>query len=244
MQYPDEASQRRPPRREGRSPRKARREEQPARSWWADLRLFTLCAVGIVTGTTVLLLLASTGLMRHENTGVPIRADATWAGTLASIGAIMWAFLPISSSRPGFGYRHQGLPGLLVFGVMIATGVDLLVMLTWPLIAGDRAAPDAVLATLASDPASAAALALLLLTLHALGAFVVLGFVRGGMGSSLVATGLFLVLIFVGAWQGVRLFDRPPSASGLLGWGVAAVLALAVVGTASAIAGPGKETRR
>ncbi|WP_129658163.1 hypothetical protein [Rothia halotolerans] len=243
MRHPHETPQDRSGAQAPRPSRKARRGEQPPRSWWADLRLFTLCAVGIVVGTTGLLLLASTGLMRHETSHIPIHADATWAGVLASIGAIMWAFFPISSSRPGFGYRHQGLPGLLVLGALIAAGIDLLAMLAWPLIVGDRTAPDSVLATLASDPASAASLALFLIAMHALSALVVLGFLRGGLVSSLVVTGLFLVLIGVGAWQGVRLFERSPDGSVLLTWGVAAVVALAAVATVSAIAGP-KEGRR
>lgn len=210
-----------------------------------DLRRATLCALGVVVGCTLLLLLASTGLLqtRPGNSGVVIAADGVWAGILAGIGSLMWPYMQISSSRPDTGYRHRGLPGLVVLGVLVGTVVNLAVMSLWPLIVGDRAAPDAVIATLVTNPLSLALVAFFLCAMQAWSVTCTLGFVRGGWNSSLAAVVVLLVLIGVGIWQGTRVFENPPTIVSLTVWWVLAVLAVGVLAVVAALAGPDRSSR-
>lgn len=213
-------------------------------TWWADFRRATLCAVAVVVGCTLLLLLASTGLLRHnEGTGDVIAADATWAGILAGIGCVMYAFVQISSSRPDHGYRYEGLPRLLVLGVLVATLVDLAVFSVWPLIIGNRAAPDEVIATLVTNPLSFALVASFVLAMHACSMTCVLGFVRGGWKSSLAAALPLLMIIGLGIFQGTHLFGNPPTLTPLVAWSAVAALGLGVLAVVAALVGPDRPIR-
>lgn len=211
--------------------------------WRADLGRGSMCAAGIAVGCTLLLLLASTGLLHHAGSGDVIAADGTWAGILAGVGCVMWPFLQISFSRPGSGFRHHGLPGLLALGVFLATIVDVAVMSVWPWIVGDRAASNEVIATLVTNPLSLALVASFVLAMHAWTVTCVLGFVRGGWKSSLAVAVPFLVLLGAGIWQGSTTFANPPTGLALAVWSALAALGLVVLSGVAALVGPDRSTR-
>lgn len=196
--------------------------------------------MGPVIAVTLLLLLASTGLL-HPRAGSDalVEADGVWAGILAAGSAVAWACLPVASSRPDRGYRHQGLPGLLTVGAIVAMVVNLAVMSLWPFIVGDRADHDDVIATLLSDPVSWASAAAFLLAMRTWNAVSALGFVGAGRTGSAVlalgAVGGFLLLVLGGLLAGAALFDNPPNVPTLGITGVAAILGLGALAASAAL---------
>lgn len=212
-------------------------------SWWVDLRAIVLVAFGLAAGATVILLFASTGLMHHENTGAVIEADSVLAGVLAGFGVILWPLMKISGSRPDHGFRRHGLPGLMIAGVLAATAVDLVAMIFWPLIVGERASSFEVAGSVIDNPLSLGVLAAFLVTMHCWSVACALGFVRGGMRSSLVTVAGFLAMLGIGMWQGTRIMGSPPSGTVLGFWSVLALLALAAMVVISALAGPDRTGR-
>lgn len=221
------------------------REQRAVPSWGVDLRRMTLCALGVVVLCTLLLLLASTGLLHAKPFGRHvIAADGAWAGILAGIGGLMWAFMQISTKRPDQGYRHRGLAGLLALGVLIATAINLAAMSVWPLIVGDRAAPDEVIATLLTNPLSLALVASFVLAMHACSASCVLGFIRGGWKSSVALVLPFLAFVLLGVWRGATMFGRPPTVPSVLVWAMIAGLGLGLLAVVAALVGPDRSARR
>lgn len=213
----------------GTSPRRPEDVDRGVPTWSSDLRRLVLCAAGLTIAATLLLLLAATGLMRHEVTKAPIAADGAWAGILAAGSGLAWAFLPISSSRPDHGFRRQGLPALLLVGVALATTLNVAAICTWHLAIGDRAASDAGVMSMTSNPIALATVTCFVLGMHAWSAVCALGFVRGGAGTALAAIALLLALVFAGFWQGWAIFDSPPTALSLVVWWVVAGAGLCVM---------------
>lgn len=212
-------------------------------SWGADLRRSALGAAGLAISYTLLLLLASTGLMRHETTGTPILADAAWAGILVGVGGVGWAFLQISTTRDDTGYRHDRLPSLLLLAVLCSTAIHVALMTAWPLIIGDRAAPDDVIATLTSNPLSLAIVATFILAIQSFGATIVLALIRIRVPGVLVAVVSLLVLLGVGAWQGVTILGSPSTMAALAVWVSLAVVGLGAMALTAVHLGPARAHR-
>lgn len=208
-------------------------------TWGADLRRSIWCAVGLAVGITLLLLFASTGLMHHETTRDPILADPMWAGILIGVGSTGWAYLQISTTRRDTGFRRDRLPSLLAVAVVASTAIYLALMCTWPLIIGDRAAPDSVIATLLSDPRSFGLVASFILALQCFATCTVLGLVRLRIPVVLVAVLGLLVLLGVGAWQGVSILENPASTRPLAVWAGLAVVGYGAMVLTAARLGPG-----
>lgn len=186
--------------------------------------------MGVAVGTTLLLLVATSGLLRHRSgTSDVIVADGSWAGVLAGLGGLAWAFMQISSTRADNGYRHRGLPGLLALVVPAATGVNVAAMTLWPLLVEGHAAPDELVATMLTEPLSLLLAGGYVFAMSAWGATCALGFVRGGWRSSLALVPVLLTVIGVGGWRGVVIFTNQPSVTAVVVWGAIAVASLGVL---------------
>lgn len=63
------------------------------------------------------------------------------------------------------------------------------------------------------------------------------------MKSTVTAVLGFLVLAIVGVWQGVRIFENPPTITSLTVWWVLAVLGVGVLTVVAVLAGPAPPKR-
>lgn len=185
-----------------------------------------------------MLLLASSGLLRQETSNVPIEADAVWAGILVGLGAVAWAFLPISSTRADTGYRRDRLPSLLCWGVLVATPVQLAALTVWPVIVGERAAPNDSLATFTSNPLSLAVMAGFVVAFQSFSAAAVLALVRLRVPTVFFAVLSFLAILGASIWQGVTLLGRAVTTTDLALWTPLALAGLVTMLLMAAWLGP------
>lgn len=200
------------------------RMSRPSPSWGADLRDLLIKAVAGAVLWTALMLLSGTGWM-HTQDGTVIDADGVWAGLLAGFGPVVWAFSMLESRRADHGFRTRGLPGLMLLAVPAAAGIQVLSMLAWPLVVDG----SSVIARYSADPVAFAHGAALVVAVFAWSALAIMP-AAGGRGATtgLAVIGL-LVIGGLGAWQGVRTFDGPPSLPAALVWAAVALLGLLLV---------------
>lgn len=212
-----------------------------ALSWSRDLTRSAKLALALGLIVTVILFVADQwGVRPRPTADRVVEATPELAGMFAAGGAVGWAFFFIEG-RHGIRYRN-GLPAaLVVLTVPVAVLVELVIMSVWPLLVGDRAAPDEVAAQIITDPASLLLVGSLLCAMHAWTAASALGLFHGGIVANLLGGLGTVVLVFVALFAGMGAFGNPPSAAGFLVWWVLAatgLVALAVVATVLAQRAP------
>lgn len=159
----------------------------------------------------------------------PVDIDAYWVGMSAGLMVLGFPFLFVENKRMDNGFRRTGLVPLTILSVLFGGVIATAVMVTWPLILGDKAIPGTVFGDLGKDPA---------------GFLLVLFFIIGGMswclsvGMPMIIGGwkfvLWLGLPFLGTlfcftFAGSHLFENPTSRPTIIIWVVAAVSGMAVL---------------
>ncbi|WP_344337119.1 hypothetical protein [Brevibacterium salitolerans] len=223
------------------------RGQDPVPSWGRDLRRLLLLALVGALVATVLLGLARLGLLR-DNSHEPVEGGPVWAGICAVFPALMFGFLVLDTDRPDLGFRSRGLASLMLLGTVAASLIHTALMMTWPLILGARAVPGTNAAELSSNFASILVVLVFVLAATAWFAVTILmmltvtprAIVAGAFWGVILA-GLpvlaFLGEIFLFMLMGVRLFESPPTLTGLAVWSAAAVAGLGVLALVSALRG-------
>lgn len=92
----------------------------------------------IVALATLLIGLSALGI-KQDKTFETIDVDGLWAGICAGLPTIMFPFLLVEMSRADNGYRRKGLTSLLLLATLTACDLEVLVMMTRPLMLGDSA---------------------------------------------------------------------------------------------------------
>ncbi|WP_210603702.1 hypothetical protein [Brevibacterium oceani] len=211
------------------------RPEEPIPSWSYDFwRVFGLKAFAVVF-FSLTVLLSHFGLLRKNVFSDPIEADALWLGICVGLIAVLYPFLLMNTSSADFGYRRQGLVRLLVFGIPLAAVMEVLIMMTWPFMLGDRAVPGTVAADLAADPSS-----MVLVFLYIIGSttwmlVVIMGLAFAPIWLKIVLLPVYIGAIFAVEFLGIRIFENSASGGLIIVWAAVAVCGLAAVGAFAAL---------
>ncbi|WP_461104114.1 hypothetical protein [Tessaracoccus terricola] len=182
-------------------------------------------ALGAVFWTGAVFI-AATGLLQQPN-GDVIEPTAVWAGIVGGLAAGVWGFLQVDLQRPGGGLRTDGLPSLLSLGVPISAVIHLAGVMLWPFaIDGSH---GSLVTQLHSEPTAVVQVALFLVGTMAWSMTPMFGFASGRMMLGLLSGLLFLVVLGLGLWQGLVLFDSPVEPGRTLLWAVVAALGFAAM---------------
>ena len=209
----------------------ARHHNRPLGGWKKDLRDRLTGAVVASVLVTGLMLLSGTGLLRTRagSTGSVVDPDGLWAGLLVVAASLIWAFGQVKFSRADKGFRRDGLPSLMLVSTGMAAILQILLMLTWPLVADDSLAEHAVLAQYHTEPLAFGLVAVFVIAIYAWTTVATLGFAGKGAGTSALGTVGWLIIAGVGAWQGIVMFENPATMSSFWGWAGIALLGIVLV---------------
>ncbi len=186
-----------------------------------------LCAVGSITLWTGLLWVGVLGMLHHH--GSPVDAESMQPGIFAAVPALAWPFFQLSTRRQDRGFRTQGLPGLMVFTILVGSVIHLLGMLSWPVILAHRAVPGTVAAELHRDPAAMLLVLVFLTAGMSWFSAIAQVMIFWPLSAGLIALLPFLAGIFLIPFGGLRTFESVAAPVSLLLWGLLAVTGLMAV---------------
>lgn len=209
----------------------AKHRNAPLGEWKKDLKDRLIGAGVASVVVTVLMLLAGTGLLRTRagSTGTVVDPDAAWAGILVVAAPLIWAFGQVKFARADKGFRTHGLARLMLVSTGLATLLQILLMLTWPLVADDSLAGDVVLAQYHTDLLAFGLVAVFVIALYAWTTVATLGFAGKGAATSALGTAGWLIIAGVGAWQGIVMFENPATIGSFWAWAGIALLGIVLV---------------
>lgn len=209
----------------------ASHRKTPLGGWKKDLKDRLTGAVVVSILVTGLMLLSGTGLLRTRpgSTASVIDPDGLWAGILVVGAPLMWAFGQVKFSRVDKGFRTHGLPSLMLVSTGLAAMLQILLMLTWPLVADDSLAGHAVLTQYHANPLAFCLVAVFVIALYAWTTVAMLGFAGKGAGTSALGTVGWLIIAGVGAWQGTVMFENPATIGSFWVWAGIALLGIVLV---------------
>jgi len=195
-------------------------------------------AVFCVALTTVLMRLSGTGFLhsRSHSLRSPIEADGVWTGILASLGPTSWAYMIVKLRCPDNGLRKQGLAWLMLLAVVIAALCEIMAMFLWSLVMDKLAHGYSVIAMYPSDFLAFSLVAVFILAMFAWSALCVVWFARETLTVGFIGLVVLFAVGVIGAWQSIRVFDKPPGEEIFLVWAAFAVLGLTLLPITAAVA--------
>lgn len=135
----------------------------------------------------------------------------------------------------GRDFGRKGLIPLLLFGTIAACALEIVVMMTWPFMLGDRAVPGTVAAELTTDPLSVVLVYLFLVAATAWFTAIVLSMVTGGAKAVLIVVLPLLGAVFLFMFQGVSIFETAPSITRIIVFSAVALAGLGALTIVSAL---------
>lgn len=200
-------------------------------SWGADLRDMLIGAVvasGVfATGT---MLLSATGMLRYTVTSNRfIEPEITTVSMVAVGGPLLWTFILVKFTRVNGGFRIQGLASLMLVGTLMATLVQLLLMLLWPLVVNHEVPVNSVIAQYNAEPLAFAVGAVYVLALFAWSAICALGFAGQARAPRIAGVIGWILMLIGGFWFGMKHFEQPATYGSFLLWAGIALVGLVLV---------------
>lgn len=204
-------------------------------TWGHDFKRLIFGTCIYVVLCTIVLALARTGLMdTSETSDIPVVADATFAGFLMGLPALLFLFSLVDVKRDDHGLRREGLVSLVLLAIPTSALIELLVAFTWTFIMGDQAAEGTVAAELPTDAQAMTLVFCFLVAGMAWISSLALALVTWIGWVSIVTVVAFLGGIGGLMFGGAVIFDSPPSLIGLLICLVLALTGLAVLAALAA----------
>ncbi|WP_343955746.1 hypothetical protein [Yaniella flava] len=194
-------------------------------SWGTDLKHTVIGAVAMSAFWTLLMLLSATGMMKTGSRHV-IEPEPLWAAFLAAGGTVAWGFGLVSAKRNDNGFRPTGLPSFLLSAVVLATLIQAILVLLWPLVVDEIAFANTAFIAYASDPQAFVLISVFLLALYAWTTTCSLGFATDRISTNLLGVLGIFVVGGVGVWRAIVIFGNPLNESSIAVWAVIALLGL------------------
>ena len=215
----------------------AKDKTQPLGGWGTDLRERFTGAVLVAVIINGLMLVASTGFLRNRpisDTGV-VNADTLWAAMLLGSAPIIWGIQQVKLGRDDNGFRTRGLPSLLLVSTVLAAVFQVLLMLTWPLVADESVPRQGALAQYHNDPIAFGLVAVFVIALYAWTTVASLGFIGKWLPTSAIGSVGWMIIAGAGIWQAFVIFENTATVGSFWVWAGIALLGLVLIPVIAAV---------
>lgn len=209
-------------------------KKKPVPTWGRDFRRVVLYGLFIAILLTLMVGMSAVGLMFGKQFQ-RIEPSPMWAGICAGILPLMYPFMVFGRERDDKGYRRQGLVPLLVLGIPAAVAVEVLVMMSWPLILGDHAGVGIVAADLTTDPLSILLVFTFLTAATAFFTAVVIIMLPGKTSTGFIMAVPLVGGVFYFIFTSKKIFENAPSGKAVVIWASAALACLAFLAIMAAL---------